>query len=273
MMFILSANTCFRTMLLLAAGVCATVSHGDSADGGIDASDPTKIYSYAGAGYKFTDFTNGESLSEFRISGNLGFSATDMVLFELGYGSSGQVDAGDDSGFTNARARWFHIFNMDYSVASGYRGVASQVDMQLAGDIVGTDGANNLALGAVPAFGLSPQWSFFLPLSAVINWDKDFDKRRGSGVAISPLLVYVPNWWAGSYVQIWPTYTRFVEGDIGGEGGANLDLTIGGAITDTVLWSITGQKNFDQDFNELKQGVETGYGNDWNVFASISAYF
>ena len=27
---------------------------------GVDASDPTKIYSYAGPGYKFTEFSNGD---------------------------------------------------------------------------------------------------------------------------------------------------------------------------------------------------------------------
>ncbi len=243
-----------------------------ASESSIDASDPTKIHSYAGAGYKHTSFTNGKSLSEVRATGNIGISPQDMVLFELGYGKS-EIETGSESGMTNSRARWFHVFNMDYSVATGFRGWASQVDLHFAGSIPGTDGANILAVGALPAFGISETWSLFFPISLEVNWNKDFDSRRGTGVAISPLFVYLPQWWTGSYVQIWPTYARYIEGDISGEGGANLDVSIGGNITETVLWGVTYEKNFDKDFSTLKHGVETGYGNDWNLFANISVYF
>ncbi|WP_455210037.1 hypothetical protein, partial [Kaarinaea lacus] len=36
----------------------------------IDASDPTKIYSYAGPGYKYTEYSNGDYLQELRVVGN-----------------------------------------------------------------------------------------------------------------------------------------------------------------------------------------------------------
>jgi len=255
-----------------ALSLCLLTCFSAVAESSIDASDPTKIYSYAGAGYKHTDFTNGKSLSEVRATGNVGISQQDMVLFELGYGES-ETETGNESGMTNSRARWFHVFDMDYTVATGFRGWASQVDLQVAGSIPGTDGANVLAVGALPAFGISETWSLFLPVSLAVNWDKGFDSRRGTGVAISPLFVYVPQWWTGSFVQIWPTYTRFIEGDISGEGGANLDVSIGGSITETVLWGVTYQQNFDKDFSALKRGVETGYGNDWNVFGNVSVYF
>ena len=45
----------------------------------IDASDPTKIYSYAGPGFKHTEFSNGDTLNEFRIMGNAGITEHDMV--------------------------------------------------------------------------------------------------------------------------------------------------------------------------------------------------
>ena len=62
----------------------------------VDASDPTKIYSYAGPGYKFTEYSNGDSLSELRAVGNIGFSDNDMLLFEIGYGSyDGTIESGD----------------------------------------------------------------------------------------------------------------------------------------------------------------------------------
>jgi len=57
-----------------------------NAEDQIDASDPTKIYTYAGGGVKYTDYTNGESMWEIRATGNLGLSDSDMVMFELGYG-------------------------------------------------------------------------------------------------------------------------------------------------------------------------------------------
>jgi len=67
------------------------------AEEAIDASDPTKIYSYAGPGYKYTEYSNGDHLQELRAVGNLGLSDSDMVMFELGYGKySGTVLPGED---------------------------------------------------------------------------------------------------------------------------------------------------------------------------------
>ena len=103
----------------------------------VDASDPTKIYSYAGPGYKFTEYSNGDSLSELRAIGNIGFSDNDMLLFEIGYGKySGTIEGGEKrDGVTNGRLRYFHLFKMDYSIAKGYRGWATQVDLQFEGKV------------------------------------------------------------------------------------------------------------------------------------------
>ena len=121
----------FGALLATYIGVVAC-SNAGAQETAIDASDPTKIYSYAGAGYKFTEYSNGDSLSELRAIGNIGFGDNDMLLFELGYGKfSGTVEAGEEeNGLTNGRLRYFHLFNMDYSVAKGYRGWATQVDLQ-----------------------------------------------------------------------------------------------------------------------------------------------
>jgi hypothetical protein len=102
----------------------------------IDPSDPTKIYTYAGGGVKYTDYTNGESMIEVRATGNVAASDSDMVMFELGYGwHDGDLVPGDNSDFTNGRVRWFHLFPMDYSIVTGYRGWATQIDVQLAGPL------------------------------------------------------------------------------------------------------------------------------------------
>lgn len=241
----------------------------------IDASDPTKIYTYAGGGMKYTDYTNGDEMLEMRATGNIGLTNSDMVMFEVGYGwHAGDSGTGDDSDITNARFRYFHLFPMDYAVVSGYRGLAAQVDLQLAGSLKGTDGQNTLVLGALPAFGINEKLSFYLGVNLVNSWDRGFDLWNGVGLGVAPLLVYAPdNWWPGAYLQLWPNYTRFLSGELAGDGAGNVDVTTGGEITAKTLWSVTFQKNLDKDLKTFRRGRDTGLKNDWNVFFNITTYF
>lgn len=245
------------------------------AEEAIDASDPTRIYSYAGAGMKYTDYTNDESMTEMRVTGNLGITEQDMIMFEGGYGwHSGDKVRGDNSGLTNARARWFHLVKMDYGVSNGYRGWATQVDLQVAGELKGTDGQNVLAVGVLPAFGLGSNWSFYLALNAVNVWDKNFENWNGMGIGAAPLLVYVPDgWWPGAYVQLWPNYISFFAGDLSGKGSGNIDGIIGGEITPEWFWSVVYQKNVDKDLNAYNRGSNTGLVNDQNLFVNVTVYF
>jgi hypothetical protein len=246
-----------------------------SAEEKIDAADPTKIYTYAGGGLKHTDYTNDESMFELRTTGNIGLSKSDMLLFELGYGwHDGDRVPGSNSGITNGRLRWFHLFPKDYSVVSGYRGWGTQVDLQLAGELKGTDGQNTVAVGAVPAFGISEKWNFYLPVNLVNTWDKDFENYNGFGLSVAPLLVYTPEkWWPGAFLQIWPNYTSFISGELEGSGSGVVDLITGGEITSTVLWTFQFQKNFDKDLKTFRRGRDTGLKNDWNLFANVTVYF
>ena len=240
----------------------------------IDASDPTKVYSYAGIGMKYIDYTNGDYMSEMRAIGNIGLSDKDMLQFEFGYGfHNGDQTPGNNSELTNSRLRWFHVFNMDYSISSGFRGWATQVDIQIAGSLKGTDGQNVLTLGLLPAFGINEQWSFFMPMNVVNSWDKKFENYNGVGINISPLFVYTPNWWTGSYVQIWPGYTYFVDGALKSEGAGNLDVTLGGNITDTVFWAVSYQANYDVDLRSFKRGASTGLTNNQNIFFNITTFY
>jgi len=244
----------------------------------VDASDPTKIYSYAGPGYKYTQFTNDDYLQELRVIGNLALSEQDSVMFEFGYGKySGTVGPGeDDTGLTNSRARWFHLFSMDHSVVSGYRGWASQVDLQLEGDVKGTKGTNTIALGVMPAYGINTEWSMYLPVNYVSTWNNDFDRHKGHGIGFAPMAAYAPaeGPWPGFFLQIWPSITRYVSGDLSGEGGANIDITLGWTPAEKVVATATLQHNFDKDFGlyNLSPGASSG-PNDWNIFASVSFYF
>jgi len=219
--------------------------------GGVDASDPTKIYSYVGSGFKHTRYGNGDSLNELRVLGNIGFSDKDMMLFEIGYGKyDGTVLPGEkETGSTNGRLRYFHLTRMDYSISSGYRGWAAQVDLQFEGNAKGTTGGNTLAVGVLPAFGGGASWSFFLPLNLVSTWGENFKNHQGTGASIAPLAVYAPaeGPWPGFYLQIWPSYTRYFSGTLGGGGGAAVDITTGWSIRPTVIAAATFQHNFDMD--------------------------
>ena len=244
----------------------------------IDASDPTKIYSYAGPGFKHTEFSNGDTLNEFRIMGNAGITDNDMVMFEIGYGKySGTVGANEeDSGVTNSRARWFHLFDMDYSVASGYRGWATQIDLQLEGQVKGTVGNNTLAIGALPAFGINEDWAFYLPVNYVSTWGEDFNNHQGHGISIAPMAAYAPEVgpWPGFFMQIWPSFTRYVSGDLDGEGGANIDVTLGWSPQDKAVATLVIQQNFDKDLNLYNPNPGSSSGaNDWNIFANYTWYF
>ncbi|MEH6551747.1 MAG: hypothetical protein V7711_08355 [Pseudomonadales bacterium] len=259
---------------ILALALCASPVISEES---IDASDPTKIYSYVGPGYKYTEYSNGDNLQEARVIGNLGLGNSDMVLFEIGYGTyNGTLAEGEkEDGTTNGRARWFHLFNMDYSVLSGYRGLATQIDLQFEGSVKGTKGSNTVALGAMPAFGINENWSFFLPINYVSTWGEDFKDHQGHGISIAPMASYAPaeGLWPGFFLQLWPSYTRYVSGDLEGEGGANLDVTVGGSITQKILVTGTFQQNFDKDLKLFNPSTGSSGPNDWNIFLAVNFYF
>jgi hypothetical protein len=73
-------------ILIVVTSIWVLAPNTSTAQEEIDASDPTKIYTYAGPGIKYTDYTNDQSMTEIRAAGNVGLGANDMVIFELGYG-------------------------------------------------------------------------------------------------------------------------------------------------------------------------------------------
>ena len=93
------------------------------------------------------------------------------------------------------------------------------------------------------------------------------------GFSIDPLFVYAANWWEGSFIQIWPSYTYFIDGELKKDGSGNLDIITGGNITDTLMWDLTYQKNFDVDLLSFRRGPDTGVTNDQNIFLNITTYF
>ena len=204
----------------------------------IDASDPTKIYTFAGGGLKYSDYTNGESMLDLRATGNIGISDVDSILFEGGYGwHDGNLVAGSNEGMTNVRFRWFHLFDMDYDKVRGYRGMATQVDLQLAGQLKGTDGQNVLAAGIMPAYAFGEEWNLYLMLNGIGAWDKSFSKFNGFGLGIAPKIVFsTDRWWPGAQIQFTPNIKHFVSGNLQGEGDITVEVNVGGEFTPTVMW-------------------------------------
>lgn len=243
------------------------------ADNAIDATDPTKIYTFLGGGPKYSDFTNGEHIWEARIIGNVGLGEHDMLLFEAGYGRIEGNDSFDaESNWTDTRIRWFHLFDMDYE-ADGYRGMGTQLDLQLAGSLPGTDGQNLLVTGIMPTWNLTENLSLYLSLNLVNAWDKGFDYYNGAGVGFDAQFIYSIDWWAGGQFRLIPVYNYFLTGELDGEGSGNLDINVGGEITTTVMWDITLQKNVDKDLQTLRRGRDTELDNDWDVFFNVTSYF
>lgn len=241
----------------------------------IDASDPTKIYTYAGGGLKYNDYTNTEYMWEARALGNIGLGERDMLLFEAGYGwHQGDQAPGSDSGLTNARLRWFHLFEQNYELETGYRGLGLQLDVQLAGQLKGTDGQNQVVFGAMPSFALGNGWNLYLMLNVANAWDKGWKYWNGIGPSVTAQFIYDnEDWWPGAQVRFIPTYTYFVAGELENEGSGELELNVGGEISPTVMWDITAQKNFDVDLRTYRREPSEKLENDWNVFINVTSYF
>ena len=240
----------------------------------VDATDPTKIYSFLGGGPKYTSYTNDEYMAEFRLIGNIGVSESDMLLGEFGYGKlQGSDFYNDESGWTSARFRWFHLFDMDHE-AMGYRGAGSQVDVQLAGELPGTDGQNMLLVGYMPTWNFSEHLSLYLSLNIANSWDKSFEKYNGAGTGFDAQIIYNnEDWWPGAQIRLMPAYNYFLTGELDGEGSGNLDINIGGAITPTLMWDVTWQKNFDKDLHTFRRDRLAEIENDWNLFFNVTRYF
>jgi hypothetical protein len=241
----------------------------------IDASDPTKIYTYAGGGLKYNKYTNGEYMWETRAIGNVGLSDRDMLLFEAGYGwHHGEQAPGENSGITNARLRWFRLYDMNYELETGYRGMGSQLDVQLAGRLKGTDGQNQIVFGAMPVYALSGGWNLYLMLNVASTWDKGWEYWNGIGPSVSAQFIYDnEDWWPGAQVRLIPTYTYFVAGELEDEGAGNIEVNVGGQITPTLMWDVTAQKNVDVDLRSFRREPSRDLENDWNIFFNVTSYF
>lgn len=211
----------------------------------IDASDPTRIVTFIGAGPKYTQYVDDSNVRELQYSLTLGLGAKDMVTVEGGYGYQ---SATRKYGWTTTDIRHFHLFRMD-EVEKGYRGWGSSFQLNLAGSLPGTDGQNILGLGASPAYALGNGIDIY-PIGMIMNsWDKKFEHYNGAGLNFSPMLSIKLDYWDGAFINIWPQYTRYFWGELGDldAGGGQLRLVLGGRFTATLLWRALAFYPFDKN--------------------------
>jgi hypothetical protein len=241
----------------------------------IDASDPTKIYNFFGGGPKYSEFTNGDHILELRVIGNIGLSEHDMVLFEAGYGwYDGVQSPGNNSDYTDARLRWFHLNDMNYDLNRGYRGMGLQVDLQLAGRLKGTDGQNQLHIGVMPVYAISQRWNLYLMANIANAWDKRFEHWNGIGPSVTTQFIYDNNdLWPGMQFRASPGYTYFLAGDLEDEGSGTLELNLGGEVTPTIMWDITYVHQYDKDLKTYRRELSSELNNDWNIYFNVTSYF
>ena len=271
-----SKNFTFSAALVAAfIGTVSTLAASSVQAEAVDASDPTKIYTFAGGGAKYNDYTNGDHMLEARATGNIGFGKKDSLLFEFGYGwSDSDQAAGDNSDFTNARLRWFHLYDIDYEIERGYRGNGLQVDLQLAGRLIGTDGQNQLLVGMMPVYALSTRWNLYLMANVANTWDKHFEYWNGIGPSVTTQFIYDnESFWSGMQLRISPGYTYFIAGDLEDEGSGILEVNLGGQISPTVMWDLVLEKNFDKDLKSYRREESSELKNDWNIYFNVTSYF
>ena len=236
----------------------------------IDASDPTRIVTFIGAGPKTTRYTDGSRINEARVTATIGLGAKDMIIAGAGYGRN---TADKENGLTNMQIRHFHLFEMDNTIKKGYRGWGSSIEINLAGSLRGMDGQNLVAVGASPAFALGNDWQLYPIVMMVNSWDKRFGQYNGGGVNLSPMLAKTLDWWDGAFVTFWPQYNRFFWGNLDGEGGGQLQVTLGGRFTPTLIWRLQGFTMFNKYFQGYKNEIGFAPRPQYSAFFRLESYF
>ncbi len=237
-----------------------------------DPSDPTRIYTRGGAGYKYTDFTGGASINEIRAKLALLQGDSGMFVVDIGVGKINDNPNGEDeTGLTDGRFRYFHLGPMDFK-KMGYRGWGMSAELQTQGAVPGTDSSNLFAVGGIWSFKTTRTLSFFPNITGSAVWSKDFDSFLGVAARGDLFITWKPvGIWQGGYLKFKPSYSYGVSGDIDGSDSASLEVAVGGMLSkDKKWWWDVQGRGFLVD--ELEQQIKGSISADWSVFASFT-YF
>lgn len=241
-----------------------------------DPSDPTKIEPRLGLGYKWTDYTRGARMNELRGKLALDLGQDGTFIADLGVGALEGFPVDDDPALTDGRFRYFKLWTMDRTVQSGYRGWGNSFEIQTQGNVPGTDGSNQIAIGAMWAMGWGKTLSVFPNLIASGFWSRNLDEYLGASARFDLICTYKPpHLWRGAYVKFKPTFMTGVSGDLSGEQGVLLEAALGGALNREKTWwlDVTGRWYSENEIDEVTIGRDALLVTDGSVFVSLTHFF
>ena len=237
-----------------------------------DPSDPTRIDTRAGAGYKYTDFTGGAVINEIRAKLALLQGTSGMFVVDIGVGKINDNPNGEDeTGLTDGRFRYFHLGPMDFK-KMGYRGWGMSAELQTQGTVPGTDGSNLFAVGAIWSFKTTSTVSIFPNIIGSAVWSNDFDSFLGVAARGDLFITWKPEGiWRGGYLKLKPSYSYGVSGDINGSDSASLEVAVGGMLSKDKKWwwDIQG-RGFGED--ELEQEIQGPISSEWSAYVSFTFF-
>lgn len=261
--------------LLFLLGNLTFVSHTIAWDGAIDTIDPTQIYTGVGISIGSSDYENGESRRELRGSFSWALTADDMLQVESGYGRhESDTAGGDETGLTRTRLYYRQRLPFDDSLQYGFRGMAFQVELQLSGELKGTDGQTILSGGGTPAIRVSKSLDIYPVVDLINSFDKNFQNYNGTGFEVAPLISYAPDYlWPGAVLQVEPSYTQYVFGQFAFGNSRNLRVAGGGIMFNTLHWSLSAEKHAGRDLLTWRGDNSADLKHDWSAAFRLLATF
>ena len=266
----------FRHIAMLCLCGSLTVSTPAVArDGAIDTSDPTQIYTGVGISAGSSDYENGESRRELRGSFSWAITADDMLQIESGYGRhESDTAGGDETGLTRTRLHYRQRLPFDDSLQQGFRGMAFKVELQLSGELKGTDGQTIISGGGTPAIRVSKSLDIYPAVDLISSFDKNFKNFNGIGFEVAPLISYSPDYlWPGAVLQIEPSYTQYVIGQFAFGNSRNLRVAGGGTMFNTLTWSLSAEKHAGRDLLTYRGDNSADLKHDWSAAFRLLATF
>ncbi len=261
--------------LMFLLGSLTFVSHTIAWDGAIDTADPTRIYTGVGISVGSSDYENGESRRELRGSFSWALTADDMMLLESGYGRHESATAGgDETGLTRTRLFYRQRLPFDDSLQQGFRGMAFQVELQLSGELKGTDGQTILSGGGTPAIRVNKYLDIYPVVDLISSFDKNFKNFNGIGFEVAPLFSYAPDYlWPGAVLQVEPSYTQYVIGQFAFGNSRNLRVAGGGTFFGSLSWLLSAEKHAGRDLLTYRGDNSAGLKHDWSAAFRLLATF
>lgn len=198
-----------------------------------------------------------------------------MLQIESGYGQhDSSVTGGDDSGLTRTSLRYRQRLPFDDALQTGFLGMAFQAELQLSGEIRGTDGQTLFSGGTTPAIRISKSFDIYPIVNLVNSFDKNFKHYNGSGFDFAPRLTYTPDYlWPGAVVQIQPGYSKYLVGQLAFGNASRMRIASGGSLFSVLQWTLSAERCNGLDLTTWRGNNSTGLKHDWNATFQLLGTF